>query len=272
MFPYVRVCLVRIASMSTHVEAPSASMPKAVKVNFKHYSEATRAAVLATHSTASMLLGATKFQPQAMRARFLEAARLLRTAEGLARCATAILGAEGAAKIPAAGSEPGRTSVDGSPSGGTGPAARKKRRRRRKNGKQGMEVDLAGTADEVAGGISSPAPPQGPSAPCRAATKAPTEPRPRSLVVPPLFGGSALDLAPSAGDVKVVKGTGNPSINGGRCLLVSHGADCRWTVEMESTGEYVEVSPDHLCAPLFDTAIRPAAMRGWRGTAPTSLG
>ena len=68
---------------------PEQSMPVGAKA-LKRFSEASRAVALAAHASSGLLAGASKTHP-ILRSRLLEASRLVRAAEGLARMATAVL-------------------------------------------------------------------------------------------------------------------------------------------------------------------------------------
>ena len=224
-------------------------MPEAVKVNGKHYAESTRAASLATHASASLLLAAARLHTALERPKFLEAARLLRSAEALTRAATAILSTTGSApQAPNAG-----TAEQAKPAVGT----RRRRRRPRKKKKKKEEMDVDGMNDEWADDVKDQAPrvptePQaahcGPTLQARrvqdeASVQSVGAKSPDSRI---LQGSTVL----RAGSVMVVRGVENRAHRGVRVQLIDHGPG-GWTCELEPTGEYVVFDPSVLHPALF---------------------
>ena len=98
-----------------------------VAAPMKIFVESSRAAAMAAHSAASLMHGSSKSMG-VLRPRLMEAARLMRSAESLARLATALLQDEGppSAHAPAAGA----------PAQAAQPRSRRARRRGKKKKKE----------------------------------------------------------------------------------------------------------------------------------------
>ena len=113
-------------------------MPTGAKTQ-KRFSEASRAVQLAAHAASGLLAGASKSQP-GFRVRLLEASRLVRAAEGLARMATALLETptEAADTRPPSSAEAAAEPRSQARAGAQpqAPLPRKKRRRRTKRKKK----------------------------------------------------------------------------------------------------------------------------------------
>ena len=239
----------------------------------KYFTESTRAASLATHFSASLMLGAAAFSP--FRLKMLEAARLMRSAEALTRVATAILLAASDSTATPEGT--------GSAAHAVGPRPRKRRARRRKGkGQPEMQVDegtensrsgaaaaATMTQGPFSGGLAHPGTQTGP-----AATDAASRSSPFAPAVPTLFGETVHAKTLIAGSTMVTTTTSVlcPSHSGVRCQLVSLGPMGKWTVEIEDTGEIIDVAPEQLNLPLFQKPFQHAVARAWRavsGGAPT---
>ena len=75
-------------------------------------------------------------------------------------------------------------------------------------------------------------------------------------------GGETTALV--AGNVMVLEAMQNTALHGLRVLLVCRQQDARWTVEVEDTGQLIEVFDKNLCHCLFVRPFKHAVAAAWR--------
>ena len=89
-----------------------------------------------------------------------------------------------------------------------------------------------------------------------------------SVLDRPLFSGGRSTQQLVAGSTMVVASPSERSTsNGSQCQLVCRGPTGAWTVEIEDTGELLEMDPTHLRLPLFAKPFVHGVARAWRSVA-----
>ena len=255
----------------------SFTTPAARKSELSALLEACRAAALAAHSAAGL---ATAFRER-------QVARMLRSAEALARAAAAAVSRPPGKVTPAQAGVPARGASGPRSSGAPGPehpaasdatSARPRRRRRKKNSKvnktEHLMVDVGGDSVVAMGVVDAPASsPAGAHAATRPprvlekkssrersprrAVRALADPQRDQIVVGD--SGAAATAAPVASPsfatkqaVVIGELTSRPELSGCRAEVVSYDVPSgRYAVRLESTGEAIRVKGCNLRPRVF---------------------
>ena len=218
--------------------------------------EAARAAVLANHSAASLCSAAGYKQP----------AKMLRSAEAMARAAVASLSSANpkqttSSRTAKAAGQAAAPTVSAIAASSDVPAAGKKMRHKKKFQQKGKDVNLEARMDDDApvNGVCNPGDGPSAAAPTARPEAARRERSPRGSPSPTALTSASLGVAPVYGPCRYAVGqavmitelTGKPELNGRLGSVLSFDAvSDRFAIKLDSGG-CVKVRVDNLQPSIF---------------------